>query len=210
MWTVKSLPLPGVCLNAIFPNSTELPEYLTTMSAMLLLLNSIFPILLVLEVRTPQDAVDPPDIVEQPAGCASVLVTKHARPMRQMNIESRFATAILGDSCSTTSVPVDEHTRPKFLHSQQSSSRSPQQTCLATRAPKKKQLEETTPSLPPCRASHSASECASLHGRSRPLRRLGSRSGSRNRMALSEPSLRLDLHIHAAGSGTRGISQHAS
>ena len=133
MWTVKSLPLPGVCLNAIFPNSTELPEYLTTISAMLLPLNSIFPILLVLEVSTPQDAVDSPFIVAQPAGCASVLVTKHARPMRQMNIESRFATAILGDSCSTTSVPVDEDTN---FFTVNNSSRSPQQTCLATRAPK--------------------------------------------------------------------------
>ena len=31
-----------------------------------------------------------------------------------------------------------------------------------------------------------------------------------HRMVLSEPSLRLGSHIHAAGSGTRGCSQHAS
>ena len=99
MWTVKGVPLPGVSLNAIFSNVTELPVFRTTISAMLLPWNSISPILGSLVASTPQDGLDPPFIGAQPAGCASVLATKHARPMSQMNIESRCAAATLG-GCS--------------------------------------------------------------------------------------------------------------
>ena len=96
MWTVKA-PLLGVPLNACFSNFTELPVFRTTISAMPLPLNCILLTLPVLEVSTPQGEFGSP---EQPDGCASVLATKHARPMSQRNIESRFA-AIVGGFCFT-------------------------------------------------------------------------------------------------------------
>ena len=98
MWTVKGVPLPsGVDLNTNVPSVTELAEYLMTISAMPLSLNCILLTLPVLEVSTPQGEFGSP---EQPDGCASVLATKHARPMSQRNIESRFA-AIVGGFCFT-------------------------------------------------------------------------------------------------------------
>ena len=107
MWTVKvpeqsslELELVGVCLSAIMPSSSAELEYLTYMSAILELLNAIFPIVVAEAVTSPQ--LPPKEnpfqfgeplaasMVVQAGGSPASVPDKHANPMAQSNTEASF------------------------------------------------------------------------------------------------------------------------